>query len=338
MSDLHHGSNNILILFLVTATLMAWRKGYDVLAGLILGYAIAFKVTPGLFLVYFAYKRSWRTVGSTVLGMGIFFLIVPSLFIGPEQNALCLGTWWNTILSPYVDGDVVGQQEINQSMVGVLTRLATQAKLGVGRYALKLHVNLVAWDPEIVVKVIKGLSLGLLGLLAWLCRTRTTRRDDPRLLGEFSLVVLAMLFISERSWKHHFVTLLLPYTYLCYRVAVGGLPRASRIILGVALALSAILIATTSAEMGGLFAHHQGHKIAQAYGMFFWAGVVLFIATAWRVRVEGRIPPAELGLAVDPPLTPGSIQPPTRPAILRGPHAGLARLVQNGNDATDRRA
>ncbi len=62
MSDLHHGNNNLIVLFLVTATVYAWRKGYDVLAGLILGYAIAFKVTPGLFLLYFIYKGSWRTV------------------------------------------------------------------------------------------------------------------------------------------------------------------------------------------------------------------------------------------------------------------------------------
>src|SRR5260370_5767743 len=80
MSDLHHGNNNIMILFLIAAMLAAWRKGYDVLAGLILAYAIAFKVTPGLFLLYFAYKRSWRTVGSTALGMALFILNVPSVF------------------------------------------------------------------------------------------------------------------------------------------------------------------------------------------------------------------------------------------------------------------
>lgn len=338
MSDLHHGSNNILILFLVTATLMAWRRGYDVLAGLILGYAIAFKVTPGLFLVYFAYKRSWRTVGSTFLGLGLFFLVVPSLFLGFETNLACLNTWRNTILSPYVDSDVVGPQEINQSMVGVLTRLSTQAKLGVGRYAMKLHVNFVSWDPVIVVKAIKLLSLGLLGLLAWLCRTKATRRDDPRLFGEFSLIVLAMLFISERSWKHHFVTLLLPYTYLAYRVGVAGLSRRSRVGLAGALIVSAFLIATTSTEMGGMFGAHQGHKVAQAYGMFFWSGVVLFVATAWRVRVEGVIPPADLNLQVGPQLTSASTVQSADPAILRGPHAGLARLVRRDCDSTNRLA
>jgi alpha-1,2-mannosyltransferase len=318
MSDLHHGNNNILILFLIAATLSAWRKGYDVLAGLILAYAIAFKVTPGLFLLYFAYKRSWRTVGATALGMGIFLLIVPSLFLGPEFNGICLGTWWSRILSPYVDNDVASKQEMNQSMVGVLSRLLIETRGGSGgRYDVQQHVNLVAWDSKIVVKLIKLLSIGLVGLLAWLCRTKSERRDDPRLLGEFALVVMTMLFVSERSWKHHYVTLLLPFTYLAYRVGVAGLSARARAILGGALLLSAFLMATTSSEVGGFFARGHGHKIAQAYGMFLWSGVVLYVATAWRVMEEGKIPPAEIGL--------GSSTPPT---ALRGPHAPLARMVR----------
>ena len=333
MSDLHHGNNNILILFLVTATLAAWRKGFDVLAGLILAYAIAFKVTPGLFLLYFAYKRSWRTVGATVVGMGLFLLIVPSLFLGPEFNWECLSSWWNRILSPYIDGDNASQQEINQSMVGVLNRLLCEPKGGEGRYATRLHVNFVAWDPKTVVQGIKILSVGMLGLLAGLCRTRADRRDDPRLFGEFALIVLAMLFLSERSWKHHFVTLLLPYTYLAYRVGVGGLPKATRCILGGVLVASALMIATTSTELGGLFAKHQGHKIAQAYGMFLWSGVILFIATAWRVRIEGAVSPAELGLQGEASTTTDAKSRPVSAGIFRGPHRGLARLVRRDWDS-----
>jgi len=324
MSDLHHGNNNILILFLVAATVTAWRKGYDVLAGLILGYAIAFKVTPGLFLVYFAYKRSWRTVGSTLLGMGIFLLIVPSIFLGPQFNGLCLGSWWHQILSPYVNGGAMSSQEINQSMIGVLSRLLIKSTR-MDEYGVKIHVNLVAWDPKLVANLLKGASVGMVGLLAWLCRTRSERRDDPRLLGEFSLVVLTMLFVSERSWKHHYVTLLLPYTYLSYRAGMPGLPKRTRAILGGALALSAVLIATTSSELGGLFAKHSGHKVAQAYGMFLWAGVVVYIATAWRVRVEGRIAPGELGLAAGP-------KPAGAPALFRGPHSGLAGIIRRDYD------
>ncbi len=286
LSDLHHGNNNLVILFLVVATLYAWRKGYDVLAGLSLALAISYKVTPALFVPYFLYKRSWRTVGATCVGMGLFLLVVPSLIIGPTFNGECLATWWHRMLSPFLSKGFISPQEVNQSMVGVLTRLLTDTKTGDGRYDVHLDLNLVSWPPRVVGLLVKGLSVGLVGLLALFCRTRTDRRDDPRLLGEFALVVLTMLFVSERSWKHHYVTLLLPYTYLAYRVGVARVSGRVRWLLGSAMVLSALLMATTSSELGGLFARHQGHKIAQGYGMFLWAGVVLYIATAWRVWVE----------------------------------------------------
>jgi hypothetical protein len=286
LSDLHHGNNNLVIMFLVVSSLYAWRKGYDVLAGLVLALAISYKVTPALFVPYFAYKRSWRTVGATFLGMGVFLLIVPSVFLGPQFNWECLAMWWHRMIGPFVAKGEGSPQEVNQSMVGVLTRLLTDAKLGPGRYDAHLDVNLVSLPRPIVGHLLKGLSFGLVGLLALLCRTRANWRDDPRLLGEFALIVLTMLFISERSWKHHYVTLLLPYTYLTYRVFLAGVPRGSRIVMGAAMALSSLLMATTSSEFGGLVAGGQGHKIAQAYGMFLWAGVVLYIATAWRVWVE----------------------------------------------------
>jgi alpha-1,2-mannosyltransferase len=286
LGDLHHGNNNLLILFLICAMLLAWRKGYDVLAGLLLGLAIAFKVTPALFVPYFMYKRSWRTVWATFAGLFLFIVVIPSLVIGPRFNYVCFTTWYKRMLGPYVEQGVPSAQEINQSMVGVLTRLLTDQKTGSGRYDVHLDLNLVSWPPAMVSMLVKGLSIGLVVLLVVLCRTRTTRRDDHRLFGEFALVVLTMLFVSERSWKHHYVTLLLPYTYLCYRIGVTPLKPRVRAALATAVVLSTLFMATTSTELGGLFARHQGHKIAQGYGMFLWAGVVLYIATAWRVWSE----------------------------------------------------
>ena len=292
LSDLHHGNNNLVILFLIVATLQAWRKGYDVLAGLILALAICYKVTPLLFVPYLAYKRSWRAVGATVLGMGVFLLIVPSLVLGPQFNGECLGMWWHRMLSPYLTKGLVGDQEMNQSMVGVLTRLSTAPRGMEGPYARKLMgLNLVDWSPQVVGGLVKTLSLVLVGLLAVFSRTKTDRRTDPRLLGEFSLVVLTMLFVSERSWKHHYVTLLLPYTYLMYELGIAReVTRRARLAISVAISTSVLLMATTSNVLGGLFVQHEGHKVAQGYGMFLWAGVVLYLATAWRVwRESGRV-------------------------------------------------
>ena len=216
LGDLHHGNINLLILFLIVAMFHAWRHGYDALAGLLLGLAISYKVTPALFIFYFAYKRSWRMVGFTFLGLALFLLAVPSLIIGPGFNLQCLQMWWHRMLTPFLVEGSTSPQEINQSLMGVLTRLFTEITPGTNRYDLHLDVNLVSWPPNLVSYLIKALAVGLVGLLAFFCRTRISDRRDPRLLGEVALVVLTMLFVSERSWKHHFVTLLLPYTYLVW--------------------------------------------------------------------------------------------------------------------------
>ena len=310
LSDLHHGNNNLIILALIVATLSAWRKGYDVLAGLALGLAITYKVTPALFVLYFAYKQSWRTVVSTCLGVGIFLLIAPSLVIGPAFNGVCLHMWWHRILSPFVAGHEMTGQEINQSMVGVLARLFTKPIERTDRYDMLFDDRyLMALDPGTVARIAKGISVAMLGLLAFLCRTKVRRRDDPRLLGEFSLVVLTMLIVSERSWKHHFVTVLLPYTYLVWQVLKLKRFSRPRLALVGCLIASAFLMATTSSEVGGVFGGPQGHKRAQFYGMFLWAGVVLYAATAWRVMAERKEVPASGPEPIPAPhLTPQSLR------------------------------
>ena len=290
LSDLHHGNNNLIILFLIVATLYAWRKGYDVLAGLALALAITFKVTPALFVPFFMLKRSWRTVGATMLGIGLFLVVVPSLILGPEFNGQCLHMWWHRMLRPFLVDDEVGDHEINQSMAGVLMRYFTaQRPDGQGRYApLYLGRNFASLNPDMVVYAIKGLSIALVGLLALLSRNDAKRRDDPRLFGEFSLVVLTMLIVSERSWKHHFVTVLLPYTYLVFRIWAFRSTPSKRWAIGSAVGFSALLMLTTSSEVGGLFADGTGHKLALFYGMFFWSGIILYLACAWSVFREHR--------------------------------------------------
>ena len=118
------------------------------LAGLILAYAIAFKVTPGLFLVYFAYKRSWRTVGATALGHGDLLPRRAQPVPRPRVQRVCLTTWWARIFSPYVENDFVSPQEMNQSMGGVLTRLLTETKGGRGGMPSRARQPDRAWTTR----------------------------------------------------------------------------------------------------------------------------------------------------------------------------------------------
>ena len=154
---------------------------------------------------------------------------------------------------------------------------------GRGRYQVHLDLNVASLPPRLVGYLIKAVVFGLLGLLAWLCRTPAENRRDPRLLGEVALVVLTMLFVSERSWKHHYVTVLIPYSYLVAEFFSSRVSPRSRILIVGSWAVSFSLMAATSTEFGGWFAEGQGHEIAQGYGLFLWAGVVLYATVAWRV-------------------------------------------------------
>ncbi len=122
-------------------------------------------------------------------------------------------------------------------------------------------------------------------------------------MGEIALVVLTMLFVSERSWKHHFVTLLLPYTFLVWELYFPATKPRHRLAIGGMLLLSFLFMATTSTELGGLFADGRGHEIAQGYGLFLWAAVVLYVAVAWRLRARGCESTATL-MPAGPELTP----------------------------------
>jgi hypothetical protein len=292
LGDLHHGNNNLLILFLIVAMLSAWRRGYDLGAGLLLGLAATYKVTPALFFLYFAYKRSWRTVLWGLLGLGIFLLIVPSLVLGPRFNGECLGMWFHRMVTPYLVEGATSFQEENQSLPGVFSRMLIEMTPSQGRYWVHHHLNLASLPPWVVRSLIKAIIAGLVGLLALLCRTRTADRKDPRLLGEFALVVLTMLFVSERSWKHHYVTVLLPITYLVSEFFSPRVGPRGRAWIVLAWALSFGLMASTSTDIGGWFHEGQGHEIAQGYGLFLWAGVVLYATVAWRVWARrGESPP-----------------------------------------------
>jgi hypothetical protein len=97
---------------------------------------------------------------------------------------------------------------------------------------------------------------------------------------------MAMLLISERSWKHHFVTMTLPYAVLVVQLWRPTCSRAARTLISVCLASAFFLMAATSSELGGWLWGGNGHKYAQAYGMFAASALVVMAAVAVVLRAS----------------------------------------------------
>jgi hypothetical protein len=292
MGDLSHGNVNLFILFLVIASLYAFHHGRDWTAGLTLALAAACKVTPVLFVPYFLWKRAWKTLAGCVLGLVLFLLVIPGCFLGAQRNWTMLGSWVERMITPFVVAGTVTSDHLNQSLPGLVFRLVTHSpSITDDKGAPPQFDNLVDFDPHTAGWLIKACMAVFAGLIIWSCRTPISRRQGWRLAAEFSLVVLGMLLFSERTWKHHCVTLLLPFAVLSYYLAVC---QPGRLLRGYLIAsLSAAFLLITSTGTTGIRAlafFDEVGKQAQVYGAYVWANLVLVAALVVVLRRQGEAP------------------------------------------------
>jgi alpha-1,2-mannosyltransferase len=330
MSDLQHGNVNLFILFLVVAALYAYRRRRDIGAGMVLGLAIACKVTPALFVPYFLWKRSWKVLAGCAAGLVLFLWpgLIPALFMGWERNERHLVSWYYDMVYPYIVEGKVTSEHHNQSLPGLVARLATHSP-SFSTYIDNVYTpthydNWLDLSPAQARWLVKG-CMGLFALMVmWVCRTPTevnskremrnpqtpfgfqisdggfpAQRAGWRLSAEFSIVLLGMLLFSERTWKHHCVTLVLPFAVICYYLATAAPSRGLRIyLIGSLTATMALMAATSNTASEGALHHDRLYQLfakqAQVYGAFVVAYLVLLVALLVLLRwpTEPAAPPA----------------------------------------------
>jgi alpha-1,2-mannosyltransferase len=278
VGDLTHGNVNLFILLLVVAGLYAFRRGRDFSAGLLLALAIACKVTPALFVPYFLWKRAWKTLAGCTAGLLLFLGAVPACCLGPARNAELLHSWYRQMIEPFVVQGVVTSEHNNQSLPGLVQRLVTHSPSFITYVndqltPLEYH-NLLDLDPAVARGLVKGCMALFALLVVWACRTPTDRREGWRLAAEFSLVTLGMLLFSERTWKHHCVTL--PFAVVAYYLSACRPGVRLRAYLFGTLAAVVLLMTTTST--GLVEELERAAKLAQAYGAYVWAYLLLAAA------------------------------------------------------------
>lgn len=280
--DLTHGNTNLLVAGVIVGALLAARTRHDVGAGILIGLGGVLKVTPLLFLPYFVWKRRWHSVAGVGIGLVLFAWLVPGLLIGFDYNHRLLAAWYDQMIAPFVSGQGIGYMQtgyMNQSFTGVMHRVFTDS-VAVWENAEKgvaeLRVNVLSLDSGLVTWSVRIASLLVLGVVAWATRVRRIPRSRFRHVGEWGLVFLAMLFLSERSWRTHYILLLLPQAYLLHAVTVGGAAGWRR-----RLGVGALIVSALTHH--GAFDDLFGDDVAvhlECYGVFLWGGLALFVALA----------------------------------------------------------
>jgi alpha-1,2-mannosyltransferase len=278
--DLVHGNVNLFILFLVVGALVSFCRRRDLLSGVLLGLAIACKVTPALFVPYFVWKRAWRTLAGTAAGIVLFVWIMPGLLLGWTENQQYLQSWYQHMVQPYAEGKVTSEA-VNQSLPGLMSRLLTHRPSFVTRgeeaYIPTEYHNVVDLNEHAVQWLVRGCLAVFALLVLWRCRTPVQDRGSWQLLAEFSVVILGMLLFSERTWKHHCVTLLLPFAVLCYSVSALRWTRRQRWYLIGTLVMAFGLI-TLTGTTGLSQRQDRLGDLAQVFGAYVWSFLLLLAA------------------------------------------------------------
>lgn len=184
-SNFEFGQINVVLMTLVIADCVPKKTPWP--RGLLLGVAIALKLTPAVFLLYFLLRRDTRalltSVASAVLATAVGFMLA----------ARDSWEYWTQTIR---DTDRIGTATYltNQNIAGTL------ARLGLGETP-RFFVWLVA-------------CFAVLGLTWWAVRrvlreggTASARAGDQAVLA---LICVAMfgLAVSPVSWSHHWVWVL----------------------------------------------------------------------------------------------------------------------------------
>lgn len=167
--------NSLLMLGVVVDCLVLTRR-----RGWLTGFATGIKLTPGVFILYFALKRDWGALRGAVLG----FLVTAS--VGTLVLPGASWSYWTggfARLSQF--GDVATAGDDNQSLYAALVR-------GLG--------PLPPPRASSAALVLLGVALGV-----WLARRAVQAGDDVT-----AVVVLAVggLLASPIAWTHHWVWIL----------------------------------------------------------------------------------------------------------------------------------
>ncbi|QDU69964.1 glycosyltransferase 87 family protein [Engelhardtia mirabilis] len=292
LSDVSHGNTNLLVGATVVATALWWSTRRDGLAGGAIALGATLKVTPLLLLALPLARRSPLGLLGFAIGLLLFVVVLPGALLGFDFNLELIGAWYDQMLAPYLssaDPGPMQTQQINQSLLGAMSRLTTDSLAIEARgdtWPADVSVALVHLDPASFRCLHRAACAAVVGVFAAALVRRPVRHLA---LAHVSLGALAMLLVSERSWKHHHVTLALPIAWCC-GVAFSAAPVRERAVATAALVASLAGHALSGSGVLG----DRGSDLAEAFGAFTFADLALFGAVAWTL-FKLELPPRRSG-------------------------------------------
>jgi hypothetical protein len=235
-------------------------------------------VTPVIFVAYVLWKRRWLLAAAAIVSVGLWSLCVPALAFGWEQSLRWFEQWTRIMIVPFVaQGKVVysTSQSIPSFALRVLT--ATPAFVSHQDGVTEGHyMTVLALSTGAVRQIVRALMavLGMAGL--WWARRPLRTLNSRRYVFEIAAVAAFMLWFSERTWIHHYVSFILTLAAAGMILSDPAQPESARRSVRIALVVFAAitLFASDASRMFG----RDGIDWAKAVGVYLWPSVIVTAA------------------------------------------------------------
>jgi len=218
LRDFDDGGPHLIYLAMILGAMQAVRHGREGWASVGFGLAIALKMTPGLFLPFFVWKRRWRLAAYSTLAT-VAWIALPAAWMGPSSwwrhqdqwNRLAFNVFGGEMDEARRSNEVrVQNQAFKPAVARLLTAYPPDHPLKVD-HPFDFAVGRL--DEKTANRLAALASLGLLAVVAWWSRRRWVTNDDPAFPVEMAAVLALIPLLSPVTWLQH-LSFLLPAAYL----------------------------------------------------------------------------------------------------------------------------
>jgi alpha-1,2-mannosyltransferase len=197
-SNVEHQQVSILIFVMVLAGLLLEENGNAAFGGIAVGAAIAMKIMPALFLLYWSYRSRWRAAIYGVLA-AVGFSLSPILVFGPAQFRHDAVMWFSIVRKGW------GAGSMNLSLFAMLDRIFGHRFVPF----LAPGIEHLDFSGNPIVRVAWIGSMAAIGIV---CLFSFRGREEPgswAIRAEWSVIFILSALAGPVMWRHYLVVTLL---------------------------------------------------------------------------------------------------------------------------------
>ena len=246
LQDLDDGGPHLILLGILSSAIYAVWQNRERLGSVLFGLAIALKLTPGIFLLLFVWKRQWRLFAHTIVATACWIML-PIVWMGPADWTTHQAEWARNAVSSVLDRQTEGRQDNEQRTRNQALRPTLLRYLVTYPADHPMRKDDPAYTP--ILNLPSGLAgvcviAAALGLVAMVGRFSSRSFDalrDKTWPRECACVLVLALLLSPMTWQQH-LAWLLPGAFVVLTAAVRNqLKTTEWAVLGIYIVLVMVL-------------------------------------------------------------------------------------------------